>query len=129
MREIFIFIIQIQTRTQYNYDLIPPNSFYKVLKFVMGGGLCLISEEENYCGGIKKCSMSCQNKLRPRSFIHKKSSNLFSHSLEKLFSSAGSVVCCEMFALAVLSSSLAYTGSRAWVSRDTTTYRISNQTR
>ena len=113
MREIFIFIIQIQTRTQYNYDLIPPNSFYKVLKFVMGGGLCLISEEEDGCGGIKKCSMSCQNKLRPRSFIHKKSSNLFSHSLEKLFSSAGSVV-CEMFVLAVLSSSLAITGLH-WV--------------
>ena len=39
VRQIFIFIIQIQTRTQYNYDLIRPNSFYKVLKFVTGGGL------------------------------------------------------------------------------------------
>ena len=39
VRRIFIFIIQIQPRTQYNYDLIRPNSFYKVLKFVTGGGL------------------------------------------------------------------------------------------
>ena len=78
----------------------------------MGGGLCLISEEETGAGGLK---MSCQNKLRPRSFIHKKSSNLFSHSqFQNNFSYAGSVVCSEMFVLVVLSSSLAITGLH-WV--------------
>lgn len=102
MREIFIFIIQIQTRTQYNYDLIPPNSFYKVLKFVMGGGLCLISEEEETGAGGLKSAQWVARINSDHAHLSTKRAAIYFHTLTETFLLGRK--CCLLLYVCVSSS-------------------------